>query len=70
MEWIKIKNKQPDNYQKVDLYRNGERAADLYYVPADNTWPAHWTQHIGIRMLDVDPNDYWMPLPPPPKEGE
>lgn len=64
MEWISVKDRMPEKHVMVIL-ANSDRVAPGYL------------EQFGLFFVVLGGNDrilgqatHWMPLPPPPKEGE
>jgi len=66
-EWISIKDKWPRLGQKVLLYSNGVVQNEIYYLNQGDEVGYFWDRDDLDNSPLVIEDDYWMPLPAPPK---
>ncbi|MFC0178575.1 hypothetical protein [Thorsellia kenyensis] len=65
--WTKVRDKQPELNQEVIMCRNGVINAGAFYAKNETAGGFVWIYQSGLKTA-VDVNDYWQPLPEPPKE--
>ena len=68
MKWISVKERLPKVGERVLLF-SGVLQNELYEF--DECEGKHyWYREELDSAIFIKDNDYWMPLPEPPKEGE
>jgi len=70
-KWISVKDEWPKLGQKVLLFSCGSIQEDIYMLDKfdenDCEIEYFWSTESICKCLDFSENDYWMPLPEPPK---
>lgn len=66
-KWISIKDKVPKKGQDVIYCRDGSVSGGVYYAKKYRERGYEWQNDEGLGW-EIQQNDYWQPLPQPPKE--
>ena len=66
MEWISVKDRLPEQYERVIVARVYEKGKPLQ-VEQGMLTAGGWWKVYGTNVKKVS---YWMPLPEPPEEEE
>lgn len=67
MEWQPIESAPKVEYQEIFVCNKIGRYAVAYWSAEEEAWVTDYRGKGNYQFVGAD---YWMPLPPPPKENE
>lgn len=69
MKWISVKERLPDTDDVVIAQCGGSRLLLAFYMGSRRVLKEGWWELVNGDVEELNEVNYWMPLPPPPKDA-